>query len=151
MKCVFCGHPRTKVVDKREIAGLEAARRRRECLKCRKRFTTYERVEKPALSIIKKDGARELFNKQKLLISLMKACEKRSISVEKLSIVVDQIESALKEKGKAEIPSKLVGELVLKKLKELDPVAYIRFLSVYRGFDDLEKFEAEIQKLKKAK
>lgn len=149
MKCQFCNHKDTKVLDKRETEDLSVTRRRRECLKCKKRFTTYERQEEIDLYIIKKDGRREKFDKQKLLNGFLKACEKRPISMEKIEIVVNNIQADLREKGDKEIGSKKLGQLVMKKLKSLDKVAYIRFASVYMEFEDLDRFEEELGKLQK--
>lgn len=123
-------------------------RRRRECLKCKKRFTTYEAIEEAKIFVVKKDGRREPFNREKLKSGLMKACEKRPISQEKIDNAVLEIEQKLKEKGK-EISSSFIGELVMKKLKQLDKVAYIRFASVYRDFKDIDDFNKEIREIKK--
>lgn len=146
MHCPFCSHNDTKVVDSRESAD-NALRRRRECLKCKKRFTTYERVETANVLVIKKDGTREQFNRDKLLQGVIRACEKRPISSEKIIGVVEEIEQELCEHEKKEVTSKKIGELVMRRLKKLDKVAYIRFASVYREFTDLESFEEELQKL----
>ena len=145
MHCPYCGNREHKVVDKREAN--EATRRRRECLRCKKRFTTYERVEPFDLIIVKKDGRREPFNREKLRTGLIKACEKRPIPQEKIDTAVDQIEGELRKEEKKEFGSSHVGELVMRKLKKLDKVAYIRFASVYREFADLESFEKELKKL----
>lgn len=147
MKCPFCSHDDTKVVDKREIEDAKATRRRRECLKCKKRFTTYERIETSSIIIVKKDGRREPYDRQKLRNGMIKACEKRSVSLEKIDKELDDIEAILREYPKKEIPSNVIGELVMKKLKKLDKVAYIRFASVYRDFADLESFQKEVSKL----
>jgi len=147
MKCPFCQSPDNKVVDKRESEDLATTRRRRECLKCKKRFTTFEKVEDIGLIIFKKDGRREKFNREKLIIGITKACEKRPVSPEKIEKVVDEIEAELRLKETKEIPSKIVGETVIKKIRSLDKVAYIRFASVYREFEDLETFEEELKKL----
>lgn len=149
MKCPFCGNTETKVLDKRETGDLEVTRRRRECLKCRKRFTTYERIETIGLFVVKKDGRREQFNLEKLKNGILKACEKRPISMEKIEQTVYSIEAELKAKNKKEIQSKEIGELIMKKLKKLDKVAYIRFASVYREFQDLSSFKEELSKLEK--
>ncbi len=145
MKCPFCGNKESKVIETRESE--ESIRRRRECEKCGRRFTTYERVEITPLFVIKKDGRRERFNKEKIRKGIMRACEKRPISIETISNIVDKIESEIYRKGKNEVKSKVIGELVMKHLKKLDKVAYIRFASVYREFRDIEDFEKELEKL----
>ncbi len=149
MKCPYCNNEETKVVDKRETESLSVTRRRRECLKCGKRFTTYEKVEELEIVIVKKDGRRERFDRHKLLTGLVKACEKRPVSMEKIEKVVEEIEADLRERGESEVPSKKIGEIVMRKLKSLDKVAYIRFASVYREFEDIERFEEELDKLQK--
>lgn len=145
MRCPYCSRT-TKVIDSRESAN-NTFRRRRECLKCKRRFTTYERIETTNLLVVKKDGTREQFNKDKLRAGLIKACEKRSITLEQIDTMADEIEQDLVEKSDGEIPSKQIGELVMRKLKKIDKVAYIRFASVYREFTDLKSFEKELQKL----
>jgi len=149
MKCPYCGQKENKVIDKRETEDLLVTRRRRECLKCKKRFTTYEKTEDFEMVIVKKDGKRERFDRHKLLTGVLKACEKRPVSMEKMEKVVDDIKSELREKRKKEVPSKRLGQMVMRKLKILDKVAYIRFASVYREFEDLESFEEELGKLQK--
>jgi transcriptional repressor NrdR len=149
MKCPYCSHKETKVNDKRETEDLAVTRRRRECLKCKKRFTTYEKTEEFEMAIVKKDGKRERFDRHKLLSGILKSCEKRPVSMEKIGEIVDDIEADLKEKGENEIPSKKLGQMVMRKLKSLDKVAYIRFASVYREFEDLESFNEELDKLQK--
>ena len=151
MKCPYCSNLNTKVVDKRESGEPGVTRRRRECLKCGKRFTTYERIETLGLTIVKKSGVRENFDRHKLLAGLLKACEKRSIPREKVEKIIDDIEAKLREHKKTEVDSRFLGELVMKKLKSLDKVAYIRFASVYREFTDLESFKKEMEKLIKNK
>lgn len=151
MKCPYCGSSETKVLDKRETSDLIATRRRRECLKCNKRFTTYERVESAELIVVKKNGNRERFDRNKIKAGILKACEKRPIKIEKIDKIVDQIEAELRNKDSIEIESKEIGGLVMEKLKELDNVAYIRFASVYRQFTDLKSFEKEVEKLLKNK
>ena len=145
MKCIFC-NSETKVTDKRDSEG--ETRRRRECLKCGKRFTTYERVEEPNFIVIKKDKTREPFSREKLRIGIEKACEKRPIETEKIDSLVNEIESRLREKvqGK-EVESQVIGELVIKALKKLDKVAYIRFASVYKDFQDIEDFRNSIKEI----
>lgn len=147
MKCPYCGHIDLKVVDSRDSETGEAIRRRRECLRCSKRFTTYERIEAVPLYVIKKDGRREDFDRQKLFNGLMKATTKREISPSAIERIVDDIEAELRTKGKVEIPSREVGELVMDKLRALDEVAYIRFASVYRSFMDLQEVRTEIDQL----
>ena len=147
MRCPFCDHLENKVVDSRLSREGEAIRRRRECLGCQRRFTTYERSEDMLPSVIKKDGRREPFDRQKILQGLKKACEKRSISVEVLEGVADRIEKKIQEMGKSEIPSQVIGEEVMKELHELDQVAYVRFASVYREFKDLGEFMNELKEL----
>jgi len=149
MKCPFCSQTETKVVDKRETEEDNVTRRRRECLKCEKRFTTYERVEMSNITILKKSDKREPFNRDKLKRGLFKACEKRPVNAEQIEIVVNEIEAELRGKDSTEIPSSVIGELVMRKLKKLDKVAYIRFASVYREFTDLESFEKELKNLLK--
>ncbi|HEY8739894.1 MAG TPA: transcriptional regulator NrdR [Candidatus Dormibacteraeota bacterium] len=147
MKCPYCGHEELKVVDSRDSDTGEAIRRRRECLECAKRFTTYERVENIPFFVIKKDGRREDFNRQKLFDGLMTACEKRDISPSTIEAAIDEIESELRSTGKMEIPSRDIGELVMEKLRKLDDVAYVRFASVYRQFRDLTEVKREIDQL----
>ncbi len=151
MKCPYCLSPETKVVDKRDDGENSITRRRRECLDCEKRFTTYERIESFELIVLKKDGRREQFSREKVLSGIQKACEKRPISQEITEKIADDIETELRNQEKTELPSKFIGELVMKKLKSIDKVAYIRFASVYREFSDLETFEKELQQLKKVK
>lgn len=151
MRCPYCLSPEIKVVDKRDDEENSIIRRRRECLKCEKRFTTYERVEAFELAVIKKDGRKEQFSREKLLSGVQKACEKRPIDEGRIERIVDDIESDLRNQEETEIPSRFIGELVMKKLKKMDKVAYIRFASVYREFGDLETFEKELRELKKMK
>jgi transcriptional repressor NrdR len=145
MLCPFCSYNDSKVIDSRDTA--DGVRRRRECLRCGLRFTTYERVQTRALMVIKRDGRREEFNRNKLQDSLTKACAKRPLPVGSIEKVIDDIEARLDNLGRAEIPSRVIGELVMEKLKELDRVAYIRFASVYRDFRDIESFKQEIETL----
>ncbi len=147
MKCAYCESEETKVVDKREPQDASVTRRRRECLRCKKRFTTYERVEEFELTVVKKDGRREKFNREKLKTGVMKSCEKLPISVEQVDAVVDGIESELRRLDGQEVKSSHIGELVMKKLMKLDKIAYIRFAAVYREIEDIEGFEKEIKKL----
>ncbi len=147
MKCPYCSFLETKVTDKRDSEGGEITRRRRECLKCKKRFTTFERVEKVNLVVVKKDGRRERFDREKLFSGMLRSCEKRPISRDVIDSAVNDIENKLKAMSSTEIQSSLIGELVMGKLKKIDKVAYIRFASVYRSFTDLESFEEELKKL----
>ncbi len=149
MLCPYCTNQETKVTDKRDSEGEPVTWRRRECLKCGKRFTTYERVEAFELMVIKKDGRRERFSRDKLKIGLQKACEKRAVKDEEIEAVVNQIEAELRSKGSAEVSSQAIGEMAIRKLKRLDKVAYIRFASVYRDFKDLDSFEKELHTLMK--
>ena len=147
MRCPYCHHAETKVLDSREVEESDAIRRRRECEKCEKRFTTYERAELMDLVVIKKDGRRERFDRNKLKGGIMKACEKRPIGVSTINRMTDDIERVLRNQESHEVRSSLVGELVMKHLKKVDKVAYIRFASVYRCFTDLESFEKELHRL----
>ena len=147
MKCPFCGFENDKVVDSRESKEADSIRRRRECLKCEKRFTTYERIEAVPFYVTKKDGRREDFDPQKLFTGLKKATEKRDISPERLRAIVDDIEAELRRSGRVEIPSGEIGEMVMDRLRDLDEVAYIRFASVYREFMDLQQVKREIEQV----
>ena len=149
MKCPYCNYNETQVIDSRDTENLEATRRRRECSKCKKRFTTYERVEEADIVVVKKDGKRERFERQKLINGILKACEKRSISLERIEKLVDDVESDLRKRDSVEVDSKTIGKLVMRKLKSLDKVAYIRFASVYLEFEDLTRFVEELDKLQK--
>lgn len=149
MRCPACKFEATRVIDSREIEN--SIRRRRECLKCGYRFTTYERLETPTILVVKKDGRREMFDREKILRGVQKACEKRPISAEQIDQLVSEIEREIIEMGETEVHSKKIGELVSEKLKDLDEVAYIRFASVYRQFKDIKSFERELQKLKEEK
>ncbi len=145
MDCPYCLHARSKVTDGRKAPG--GIRRRRECLKCKKRYTTYEKIAKGDLYIVKKDGRREKFDIGKLETGIDKAFEKRHIPQEKIAKMINDIEDCLRKKGKKEIKSTVIGELIMKKMKKLDNVAYIRFASVYRDFQDVQDFKREIKKL----
>ena len=147
MRCPFCNSLDNKVVDSRLSKEGEVIRRRRECLKCKRRFTTYERVEEILPFVVKKDGRREPFERQKILQGLKKACEKRPISIEAIEEASNRIEKRVQEKGVTEIPSHLVGEEVMGELHQLDQVAYVRFASVYREFKDLNAFMKELKQL----
>jgi len=145
MRCPSCGYKEDKVVDSRATAEESAIRRRRECLKCGKRFTTYEYVEDVSLLVIKKDGRREAFDRKKVLAGIIRACEKRPVSVEKMENVVTQVEHAIQKKNDREVLASKIGELVMEKLKFIDDVAYVRFASVYRQFKDVGQFMVELK------
>lgn len=147
MKCPYCGSNETEVVETRDSEDLETIRRRRACLKCDKRFTTYERIENVHLVVIKKDGRREQFNREKLKAGLMTAVQKTKVSIEKIDKLVTEVERELLGGETVEIESKKIGQLVANKLKKIDKVAYIRFSSVFRRFVDVEDFEKEVKKL----
>jgi transcriptional repressor NrdR len=149
MKCPYCRHSKSRVVDKRNAAGLEAIRRRRECLACGRRFSTYERIELAGFSVIKKDGRREGFDREKLLAGLLKACEKRPVPREAIEQLVERVQSELGNREGREVPAAVIGEMVMDWLAATDKVAYIRFASVYREFADLSSFERELKTLKK--
>jgi len=147
MTCPFCGHREDKVIDSRESKEGESIRRRRQCLACERRFTTYERCDEVPYMVIKKDGRREKFDRQKVLNGLLHACEKRPVSMGKLAELVDEAESALGESADRELPTTLIGELLMNRLKELDKIAYVRFASVYRDFKDVGEFLSELKTL----
>ena len=149
MKCPFCAQLESKVVDSRPAEEGSSIRRRRECLACHKRFTTYEIVESLPLMVIKRDGSRQAFDRNKLLGSMLKSCEKRSVSVSTLDRITDEIEQSLQNEMEREIPSTEIGELVMEKLKDVDEVSYVRFASVYRQFKDINAFMTELNKLLK--
>ncbi|MEW6409807.1 MAG: transcriptional regulator NrdR [Nitrospirota bacterium] len=151
MRCPFCSHDETKVIDSRESKDGAEIRRRRECPSCEKRFTTYERVEELLPMVIKKDGRRETFDRQKILTGLKKACEKRPISIEDLENLTNAIEKELMESSQKEVPSSLIGEAVMKRLHTLDGVAYVRFASVYRQFEDISEFMKAVRSLLESK
>jgi len=150
MKCPYCLNDETRVTNKRDSDDGDV-RRRRECLKCKKRFTTYEKVEPLAIYVIKKDGRREPFNRDKLERSLERAFEKRPVSKEKIDKMMNLIEDQIKKRGKKEIKSSEVGELVIRKIKQIDNVAYVRFASVYKDFQDVSDFKKELKKLQEVK
>jgi len=151
MKCPYCEHSESKVIDSRESRNGFRIRRRRECLSCTKRFTTYEKIEEIPYMVVKKDGSRQPFDSQKLLRGLLKACEKRPVPVSKLEEIVEEIETKLQESPDKEIKASEIGQLVVKKLKRLDKVAYVRFASVYRDFKDVLEFKEELETLLKEK
>jgi transcriptional repressor NrdR len=147
MKCPYCGHLGDKVVDSRESREGEVIRRRRECLDCARRFTSYERIDEIPYMVVKKDGTRERFERQKLIAGLLKACEKRPVSVAALESVADRVEATLQERAEKEMGTDEVGRLVMDELKDLDKVAYVRFASVYRHFRDIGEFMSELKDL----
>jgi transcriptional repressor NrdR len=147
MRCPFCGHVKDKVVDSRETGSGDAIRRRRECLSCGRRFTSYERVEEIPYFVVKKDGRREPFDRQKLMAGLHRACEKRPVPAKALASIVDEIEQMVQDNPEREIPAREIGERVMERLREQDKVAYVRFASVYRQFEDVEEFMAELRAL----
>jgi len=149
MKCPYCVQGHSKVIDTREVG--DGIRRRRECLECGQRFTTYERIASINLVVVKRDGRREDFDREKLLNGIRTACHKRPIATEMLEQVAAEIEAKLYRLGKAEIPSEVIGELVMERLRDLDDVAYVRFASVYRHFHDVDSLAAEIEALKRRK
>jgi transcriptional repressor NrdR len=151
MKCPFCGHLGDKVVDSRESKEGEVIRRRRECLECGRRFTSYERIDEIPYMVIKKDGTRERFERQKLISGLLKACEKRPVSVAAVEGVADRVEGILQERPEKEMSTQEVGEVVMDELLKLDKVAYVRFASVYRHFRDIGEFMTELKDLLNAK
>ena len=149
MRCVFCGHEDSKVLDSRPVEEGKAIRRRRECLACGKRFTTYERVEELPLVVVKTDNRRELFVPNKILNGLIKACDKRSVPMHVLENIVTDVERELSNHMEREVSSKKIGELVMQRLRSVDQVAYVRFASVYRNFEDVSTFIDEIRALQK--
>ncbi|HEY7724967.1 MAG TPA: transcriptional regulator NrdR [Anaeromyxobacteraceae bacterium] len=144
MRCPFCGHLEDRVVDSREAQDGQATRRRRECQGCARRFTTYERIEEALPSVVKKDGRREPFDRQKIVHGLERACQKRPVSAEQVEALASAVERQIQESGEREVPSRLVGEAVMARLRDLDPVAYVRFASVYRSFEDVGDFMSEL-------
>jgi transcriptional repressor NrdR len=151
MRCPFCGHSEDKVIDSREAKIGDTIRRRRECAKCARRFTTYERIDEIPHMVVKKDGRREQFDRHKLMVGLMKACEKRPIPPNALEEIVNDIEAYIAESPNRERPSSEVGEMVMARLKRLDKVAYVRFASVYLEFEDVREFMDELKDLVKAR
>lgn len=147
MKCPFCGSNEDKVIDSRETSESTAIRRRRECINCGKRFTTYEYIEKTSLRVVKKDGRREPFSRQKILSGLVKACEKRPISIERLERLISEVEVEIQKKFEQEVDSRYIGEIVVEKLSKLDDVAFVRFASVYRQFKDINQFMRELREI----
>lgn len=151
MQCNHCHHADTKVIESRDVTDGEAIRRRRECINCQHRFTTYERIERPQLIVIKNDGTRQLFNREKLLAGLYRACEKTSVTNLQLERLVAAVEEELYGCGDTEIPSSKIGKLVMEHLADLNDVAYVRFASVYRRFKDIASFEQELSQIRELK
>ncbi|PYR99573.1 MAG: transcriptional regulator NrdR [Acidobacteria bacterium] len=149
MKCPFCGHLHDKVVDSRESKEGEAIRRRRQCLACHRRFTSYERIDEIPYMVVKKDGRRERFDRQKVLAGLLKACEKRPVSMIQLEAVADKAETMVQESSEREVSTRVLGEMIMNELKNLDKVAYVRFASVYLDFKDVQEFMSELKDLLK--
>jgi transcriptional repressor NrdR len=151
MNCPFCGFREDRVIDSRESKEGDTIRRRRECLQCLRRFTTYERIDEVPYMVVKKDGRREKFDRQKVLSGLLKACEKRPVSMTKLAELVDEVESLLGDKAEREINTTEIGEMLMRSLVPLDKIAYVRFASVYRDFQDVEAFLSELKDLMRQK
>ncbi|MBR6801221.1 MAG: transcriptional repressor NrdR [Eubacteriaceae bacterium] len=151
MKCLKCGHPDSKVVDSRSADDSKSIRRRRECLSCGFRFTTYERIELSPLYVIKRDGSREKFDRNKVIHGLARACEKRPVSMAKIEAIANEIEFELWEKSEEEIPTQQIGEMVMEKLRKIDDVAYVRFASVYKQFKDIDTFITELTNMLEAR
>ncbi|MDD5693383.1 MAG: transcriptional regulator NrdR [Patescibacteria group bacterium] len=151
MNCPNCQSDNLRVLEKRDIDGEVAIRRRRECLSCNFRFTTYERPEAPMLVVIKKDGRKEVYSKDKMAKGVLKALEKRPVTEPQIEVIVNDIEKEIYASGEKEVPSKIIGDLILSKLREVDEVAYMRFASVYKSFDDIDSFKTEVEKLEKVK
>jgi len=147
MTCPFCAHRQDRVIDSRESKEGDAIRRRRECLGCERRFTTYERSDEVPYMVVKRDGRREKFDRQKVLEGLIKACEKRPVAMGKLAEIVDEVESLLADSQEREVSTTVIGEMVMKRLRTLDKIAYVRFASVYRDFQDVEAFLTELKDL----
>src|SRR5438270_10500334 len=151
MKCPFCGHANDKVVDSRESKEADSIRRRRECLKCEKRFTTYERIDEIPYMVVKKDGRREKFDRQKVMNGLLRACEKRPIGMARLAEIIDVVETKISENPERELSTTEIGEILMEKLSALDKIAYVRFASVYRDFQDVEAFFRELKEMMQQK
>ena len=147
MKCPYCGYTESKVIDSRPAEGYTTIRRRRECLQCQKRFTTYETIESMPLVVVKRDGVRQSFDRVKLINGMVRACEKRPVPLQKLEGIADEIEQELQSKLEREVSTVEIGEMVMARLKSVDEVAYVRFASVYRSFKDINTFMEELTKL----
>lgn len=148
MKCANCQHSESKVIESRDVAGGESIRRRRECLGCQHRYTTYERLERPALSVVKKDGTRQMYDREKLVCGLQKACEKTAISDDQFEELVGKIEKNIYDQADGQISSQQIGTVIMDALASIDQVAYVRFASVYRNFTDIKSFEQELARIK---
>ena len=151
MKCPFCAHVLDKVVDSRESKDGDAIRRRRQCLKCKRRFTSYERIDEIPSVVVKKDGRRERFDRQKVLAGILKACEKRPVSMSQLETIADNSETLVQESSEREVSTRVIGEMIMTELKSLDKVAYVRFASVYLDFKDIQEFMSALKELIKAR
>jgi transcriptional repressor NrdR len=151
MKCPFCAHIQDKVVDSRESKEGEAIRRRRQCLKCKRRFTSYERIDEIPYMVVKKDGRRERFDRQKVLAGIMKACEKRPVSMTQLESIADKAETMVQDSSEREISTVVLGSMIMNDLRNLDKVAYVRFASVYLDFKDVQEFMSELKDLLKGR
>lgn len=151
MKCPFCAHIQDKVVDSRESKEGEAIRRRRQCLKCKRRFTSYERIDEIPYMVVKKDGRRERFDRQKVLAGILKACEKRPVSMTQLESIADNTETLVQDSSEREVSTRSLGEMIMNELKNLDKVAYVRFASVYLDFKDVQEFMSELKDLLKGR
>jgi transcriptional repressor NrdR len=151
MKCPFCGHLQDKVVDSRESKEGDAIRRRRQCLACQRRFTSYERIDEIPYMVVKKDGRRERFDRQKVLAGVLKACEKRPVSMIQLETIADNAETMVQESSEREVTTRTIGEMIMNELKNLDKVAYVRFASVYLDFKDVQEFMTELKDLLKSR
>ncbi len=151
MKCPFCGHAEDRVLDSRESKEGDTIRRRRQCLQCERRFTTYERIDEVPYMVVKKDGRREKFDRQKILTGLMRACEKRPVKMASLASIVDEIDGRIAESADRELSTTEIGSIVMERLRALDRVAYVRFASVYKDFQDVDAFLTELQHLVRQK
>jgi len=149
MKCPNCQHCESKVMESRDVASGESIRRRRECLNCQHRYTTYERLERPIVTVVKKDGARQLYDREKLVCGLQKACEKTTISSDQFEELVGKIEKAIYDQADGQIASQQIGNIIMDALASTNQVAYVRFASVYRNFTDIESFEQELSRIKR--
>lgn len=151
MKCPFCAHPNDKVVDSRESKDGDSIRRRRQCLGCKRRFTSYERIDEIPYMVVKKDGRRERFDRQKVLAGVLKACEKRPVSMTQLERIADNAETMVQDSSEREVSTRSLGEMIMNELKSLDKVAYVRFASVYLDFKDVQEFMSELKDLLKGR
>ncbi len=151
MRCLYCGYTESKVVDSRSTEDGVAIRRRRECLKCGKRFTTYEKIESVPIVVIKKDGSRQLYDREKLQRGIMNACASRPVSIDTVDTILDDIEASIRNSLEREVSSVKIGEMVMDKLRDIDEVSYVRFASVYKQFKDIETFRKELEEMRKNK